>query len=97
LSLRVEVEEVRVGGRCFVRVGDTVHVRPSKPGKRDGFDARVTRIFRVGEETQVEVFGGRIDSRGRQVGAGMRTFTLDRIVRRRQTKNGEEIDRKKAG
>lgn len=97
MSLRIDVQEVCVGGRNKVRVGDTVKVKPSKPGKRDGFDARVTRIYRVGEEVQLEVFGGRIDGKGRQVGVGMRTFTLDRITRRRQTINGEKIERKKAG
>lgn len=96
MSLRVDLQEVRVG-RNFIRVGDTVHIKPSKPKKTDGFDARVTRMYRLGEEVQVEVFGGRTDRGGHQIGHGLRTFTLDRIVRRRQTINGEKIERKKAG
>lgn len=97
MSLRVDLREVRIGGRNFVRVGDTVRITPSKPKKQDGFDARVTRIYRLGDQVQIEVFGGRIDRKGRQIGAGMRTFTLDRIQRVRQTINGEKIDRKRAG
>ena len=94
MSLKTELHEVQVGGRNKVRIGDTVKVKPSRKGKRDGFLARVTNLYRVGEEVHVEVFGGRTDNRGRQVGVGMRTFTLDRIQRVRQTRDGEKIERR---
>lgn len=71
-------------GRNFIRIGDVVRVRP-RPGRRDGFEARVRpiRADSAGEVSEVEVFGG---PAGR---SAVRTFRPDRIERVAQTRNGE--------
>lgn len=77
-----ELDEFRLG-RNFVRVGDTVHVKPSRPGRHDGFDAKVRRIRgnqAAGAES-VDVADPR--------NGGLRTVPIDRIERRAQTKDGE--------
>jgi hypothetical protein len=74
----VLLDEVRLGGRNFIRPGDVVRVKPSRPAKHDGFDALVRRIVDTQGGVEVEVFGG---AHGR---AAVRTFTLDRLERRRQ-------------
>lgn len=43
------ITEYRVG-RNFIRLGDTVRVLPSKPGRRDGFRATITRIEALDDE-----------------------------------------------
>lgn len=71
-------------GRNFVRVGDVVHVRPSKPGKRDGFDSKVLRIRgTLTAVTDVDV----VDPRNGNV----RTLPAARIARKAQTKAGERL------
>lgn len=66
-------------GRNFVRVGDRVHVRPSKPGRRDGWDTYVLQIRAVdGKPAYVDVS----DKRG-----GRRTIPIERVERRAQTRN----------
>lgn len=82
----LKVQQYR-SGRNFIRVGDTVKVKPA-PGKRNGFKA-VVRAIKVDEDTgavgEVEVFGG---SAGR---AMARTFRADRIERVAQTRRGERM------
>lgn len=75
---RTEIRDPQ-GGRNLIRQGDTVRVGPSKPGRKDGFDAEFRRAHVVnGVVTEIEVFGGR---RGR---AAVRTFIPERIRRRVQ-------------
>jgi len=78
-----ELQEFRLG-RNFIRVGDLVHIKPSKPGKRDGFDARVLRIRgnQSAGVTGVDVADPR--------NGGLRTLLPERIERRAQTKAGEK-------
>lgn len=78
--------EVRVG-RNFIRAGDTVRVRPSAPGRRDGYLARFqhAELDDAGNVRWVEVVGG---PRGRHA---TRSLRLDRIERVAQTKHGERI------
>lgn len=82
----VKVQQYR-SGRNFIRVGDTVKVKPL-PGKRNGFKA-VVRSVKVDEGTgavrEVEVFGG---SAGR---AMVRTFRASRIERVAQTRRGKRM------
>lgn len=68
------------GGRNFVRKGDTVHVDPSAPGRRDGFDARFIEAHVDGDGVvvDIEVYGGR-DGR-----ASVRTFRPGRVRRTRR-------------
>jgi hypothetical protein len=81
-----EVSAVRLG-RNWLRVGDRVHVTPSRPGRRDGFDGRVTRVLRYPDDhVEVEVRGA---PSGKAMSA--RTFFLDRIERRVQTRSGHRI------
>lgn len=69
------------GGRHMIREGDTVHVGPSKPGKRDGFDAVFLRAkVDAGQLAEVEVYGGKP---GHEM---IRTFVPERIRYRRQPK-----------
>lgn len=51
------ITEYRVG-RNFIRLGDTVRVLPSKPGRRDGFRATVTRIEALDDGSPVAVHLG---------------------------------------
>jgi hypothetical protein len=82
----VEIGEVRVG-RNWLRVGDRVHVTPTRPRRRDGFDGCVTRLLRYPDgHVEVEVQG---DRNGRAVTG--RTVALDRVRRRAQTRNGHRI------
>lgn len=71
-------------GRNYIRIGDVVRVRP-RPGRRDGFEARVRSIRGddAGEVNEVEVFGG---PAGRQA---IRTFRPDRIERVAQSRHRE--------
>lgn len=82
----VEVSEYRVG-RNFIRLGDKVKVKPSRPGKRDGCVARVRRIKAEegegGAVREVEV----APLTGKYLGS-VRTFLPDRIERMSQTKGG---------
>ena len=81
-----EVPAVRLG-RNWLRVGDRVHVCPSRPRRRDGFDGRVARVLLYPDgHVEVEVHGG---PKGMAVKA--RTVLLERIVRRAQTRNGHRI------
>lgn len=79
LAATGSLDEYRVG-RNFIRVGDVVHVKPSRPGKRDGFDSRVLRIR--GNQSAGVVGVDVTDPRN----GGTRTITPDRIERRTQTK-----------
>lgn len=75
-----EVLEYRPdGSRNFVRKGDVVHVRPSRPGRHDGFDSKVLRI----RGTLTDVTG--VDVVDPRTG-GVRTVLPDRIARKAQTK-----------
>lgn len=78
-STDVVLEQVRLGGRNFIRPGDVVRVKPSRPGKRDGFEARVRRIVDTPGGVEVEVAGA---PAGKP--AAIRTFFLDRLERMRQ-------------
>ncbi|MBV8979963.1 MAG: hypothetical protein JO086_03595 [Acidimicrobiia bacterium] len=85
----VTVREFRHGGRNFIRVGDVVHVRPKKPGGRDGFNGRVRRIVAARDTGAVkEVDLVVLD--GRHQGA-LRVLRPDRLERRAQTRNGERV------
>lgn len=80
MTAPIEVDEVRHGGRNFIRVGDTVKVS-GDPGKR-GFEATVRKIV-VDDQGAVrwfEVYGG---SGGR---ASMRVLRPERIKRMAQSK-----------
>lgn len=79
-----ELTEFRVG-RNYVRLGDTVHVRPSRPGRHDGFDSKVLRI----RGNQSAGVSG-VDVTDPRTG-GIRTLPTDRIERRAQTKGGERL------
>lgn len=68
-----ELGEVRLGGRNFLRVGDPVKVKPSQPGKRDGYIGTARRIVSTGAGVEVEVAGG--------PQRNLRTFRLDRLAR----------------
>lgn len=74
-------------GRNFVRVGDVVHVRPSRPGKRDGFDSHVISIRARDIGGVPNVVTG-VDVTDPHNG-GIRTVLPERIERRAQTKGGE--------
>lgn len=78
------IEEYRVG-RNFIRVGDVVRAKPSRPGKHDGFDSRVRRILAdaEGHPTGVEVKDPR--------NGAVRTLRPERIERKAQTRNGEKV------
>ena len=77
---REQVDAYRVG-RNFIRVGDVVKVRPSRPGKHDGFRGKVRAIFQEGDAvTRVDVWGG---ANG---GASLRSFTPDRLTRVAQSR-----------
>lgn len=79
----MKVQQYRAG-RNFIRVGDTVKVKPM-PGRRNGFKA-VVRAISIDEGSaevvEVEVFGG---PAGR---AMTRTFRAERIQRVAQTRQG---------
>jgi hypothetical protein len=79
------VDEVR-HGRNFIRKGDTVKVRPSREGRKDGFTAvfRGAKLDDDGNVRWVDVIGG---PRGRV--QHLRSFPLDRIRRLAQTRDGE--------
>ena len=64
-------------GPLWLRVGDLVKVKPSKPGKRDGYIGRVRRIRQHGRRpAEIEVAGGP-PGKAKHI----RTFTLDRLER----------------
>jgi hypothetical protein len=65
-----------------ITVGDTVEVRPSRPGRRDGFDAVViaARLDHTGAVAAIDVYGGRP---GRA--PATRTLRPERIGARRRT------------
>lgn len=79
-----ELQEYRVG-RNWIRVGDTVHVKPSRPGRRDGFDSRVLRIR--GNQSAGVAAVDVVDPRT----GGVRTLPPERIERKAQTKRGERL------
>lgn len=70
------------GTRNYIRVADKVKVKPSTPGKHDGFEARVTGIYDDGIQVVFRVVGG---TRGRQ---HTRFIRSDRVARVAQTKSG---------
>lgn len=82
LAASGDLAEFRIG-RNFVRLGDVVHVKPSRPGKHDGFDSPVKRI----RGNQSAGVSG-VDVVNPATG-GVHTVTADRIERRAQTKGGE--------
>lgn len=65
-------------GRNYIRVGDTVHIKPTRPRKRNGFDAKVVRIDAddTGQPVAVHVY----DPERRA-----RVLPPERITRRHQT------------
>lgn len=78
-------------GRNYIYVGDVVRIR-ARPGKRNGFQARVRAIGvdRVtGEVAEIEVFGG---PNGREM---VRTFGPERIERLAQTRAGTPRERRR--
>jgi hypothetical protein len=81
----VEITEFR-RGRNFIRVGDRVHVKPSRPGKKDGFDSKVRRILANPDGTPqaLEVTDPR--------NGAIRTLRPERIERRRQAVNGKKVE-----
>ena len=81
-------DEIRLG-RNFIRSGDTVKVRPSKEGKRDGFKAifKRAKLDDNGDVKWVDVIGGAHDRRQE------RSLRLDRIQRVAQTRQGESLGR----
>jgi hypothetical protein len=81
MAERVELNEIRLGGRNFVRVGDVVKVKPSRPGRRDGFDAVVKAMWESEYGVEVEVIGG-----PKNRPAATRTFRPERLERRSQAK-----------
>lgn len=85
----VTITEVRFG-RNFIRLGDIVRVKPSRKGKKDGFDARVSRLLtnEAGQLIEVEVVEPMGAFSGKSFGR-LRSFRPDRIERKSQTKNGE--------
>lgn len=77
------VNEIRdpQGGRNMIREGDVVFVSPSRPGRRDGFEATFRFAKTVnGRVEYVEVYGG---PHGR---AGLRSIRPERIKRRSQAR-----------
>lgn len=68
------------GTRNFIRVGDTVKVKPSKPGKRDGYEAKVSRIEGNPDGTPkaIHVIGGPKNQ--------FRTYFPNRIARVNQAR-----------
>lgn len=84
MSAFVPVTEWRCG-RNFIRLGDTVHVAPSRPRKRDGFDSRV-RALRADPDTGAILGVEVVDPH--KAGA-VRVVRPERISRRRQTTGGQ--------
>lgn len=84
MGTATEITEYRVG-RNFIRVGDRVHVKPSRPGKKDGFDSKVKRILANpdGSPQALELTDPR--------NGATRTLRPERIERKRQTKNGDAL------
>ena len=81
-SVRFEIDDPQ-GGRNKIRAKDRVHVGPSRPGKRDGFDATfISAKEKDGAIAEVTVYGGPGQSRA------LRTFRPERIFRKAQTKQG---------
>lgn len=82
--------EIRMG-RNFVRVGDIVKVA-ARPGKRDGFEAKVEAIVlddETGAVRWLEVRGGRA---GRYQFHAVRPERISRVA---QTKGGERRERRR--
>lgn len=67
-------------GRNYVRIGDRVHVRRSREGRRDGFDTVVVAITEQGGEVIS------IDCRDKR--NNLRTIPVERVERKAQTRNG---------
>ena len=82
------VTEIRdpQGGRNLIRSGDVVFVAPSRPGRRDGFEAtfKFAKVVN-GHVEYCEVYGGPI---GR---ASMRSIRPERIRRRSQAKTRRAV------
>ena len=74
----VEIDEVRCGGRNFLRPGDPCYVRAGG-ADRTGFPAKVRRIIVESAGVAVEVVVCRPHRRAGTV----RTIPLDRVRRRR--------------
>jgi hypothetical protein len=86
VALPDRIEEIRVG-RNFIRKGDRVHVKPSRSGRRDGFEGRFLYAeVADGAIANVCVFGA---PAGRTL--VQRFFPLDRIERKAQTRGGERL------
>lgn len=81
--MSASVDELRMG-RNFVRVGDTVRVLPSRPGKRDGFLATLRAIVTddAGAVRHLEVYGA---PTGRPV--AFHALRLERVRRVSQTRH----------
>jgi hypothetical protein len=52
-----ELAEYALSRLQVVKPGDRVHVGPSRPRKRDGFDATVHRLLQDDRRTYIEVYG----------------------------------------
>lgn len=78
--MKTTLDETPVGERGdVVRVGDPVRVLPSRPYKRDGFDAEIRSIAELdGGDIEVTVVGG---PTGRP--KAFRTFPPTRLAARR--------------
>lgn len=60
---RIELSAVRLteGARNYIRVGDPVKVKPSQPGKQDGYIGIIKRISRPDipdGKVEIDVIGG---------------------------------------
>lgn len=78
--------EIRHGERNFLRAGDRVRVRPSAPGKHDGFPA----VFKYADEDKGGLYYCvmRIEHvSGRDVGAGYRFLKPGRVKRKASTRD----------
>ncbi len=71
-------------GRNFIRLGDTVKVKPSKPRKRDGFIGTVTRIELADDPTAPPKA---VHVVGQEKGASFRALRPERIQRMAQKKS----------
>ncbi len=86
------VPEYQPDGSNYIRVGDIVKVKPSRPKKRDGFEGRVREIRTDDEGTVTElvIVGGPV---GRATAT--RFMRPDRIKRVAQTRNGQAREMKR--
>lgn len=90
MTTLVSLTEYQVG-RNYIRVGDIVRVRPSRPRRRDGFEAKVAaiRADEAGDVQEVDVHGDG------SVNWATRTIRPERIERVAQVRGGERRERKR--